>query len=525
MQKTAQIVTIILITFLLTGCFNSKGSNSGASDPGRGMQVATLSGKPAVATAGPVQATPLATQDLGPFILMQDDFSDINSGWESYSSEYGRADYDKGGYLVEALIEEEYNWGVAGVNYSDIRIEVDAVVQQTAANLNDAFGVDCRVQSNGDGYGFRISSDGYAGIVIFQDQQGSSLQDWIKIDAIYTDGTSNHLTAICEGNHFTFLVNDEFVAEVIDDTFTSGDIALSAVSYEPEAITVLFDDIIVQEIGNAYLYEDREAYPLQVINNSEREICWVYVSSDNAEYWGDAWVTAESPLAAGEEVTIDGNYFQVVDVKVETCDYLRLYEEYGIDLTVTNSVEVKEPVLRERFEFNRLEGWTSGTLDEDSIAITMGDYYSITAQSGANLISGSVDHLVEDAVLRTDASLAQAGNSQQAVYGLMCRIQPDGSGIFFAVRSDGYGSIQKWSAGNLTLLTDWTYSSSINQGISANYIEADCIGDDFVLHVNGDYVIDAVDSDYKTGKVGVGVIPSTARATRVDFDFFEIFEP
>ncbi len=250
MQKTRPILSIILIIILVSGCSNNTGSNNEAADPGRSMQVATLSGKPVSVTAEPVQATPLGTHELEETLLMQDDFSDISSGWESYSSEYGRADYDQGGYLVEALIEKEYNWGVAGVDYSNIRIDVDAVVQQTAANLNDAFGVDCRVQSNGDGYGFRISSDGYAGIVFFLDQQGSSLQDWIKVDAIKTDGTPNRLTAICEGNHFSFLVNDEFVAEVVNDTFASGDIALSAVSYEPEPIIVLFDDIMVQEVGN-----------------------------------------------------------------------------------------------------------------------------------------------------------------------------------------------------------------------------------------------------------------------------------
>jgi hypothetical protein len=256
MRKITSLFTFLLISLLFTGCINNKGGSSAPPDPGQGLQIATLSGKPRVATAGPVQATPLSTQDLGPFILMQDDFSDAGSGWETFSNEYGSVDYDQGGYLVETLIEKEYNWGVAGVDYANIRIEVDAVVQRTAANLNDAYGVDCRLQSNGDGYGFRISSDGYAGIVLFQDQQGSSLQDWILTDAIYTDGTPNHLTAICEGNHFSFLVNDALVGEVIDDTFVSGDIALSAVSYEAEPITVLFDDIIVQEIGNPYLYED-----------------------------------------------------------------------------------------------------------------------------------------------------------------------------------------------------------------------------------------------------------------------------
>jgi hypothetical protein len=181
---------------------------------------------------------------------MQDDFSDPASGWETGSNEYGRVDYDSGSYLVEALIEKEYYWGVAGVDYADIRIDVDVVVDRTAGNQNDAFGVDCRLQTNGDGYGFRISSDGFVGIVLFENQEGRSLLEWIEADAIHTDGSANHLTAICDGNRFSFLVNDVFIAEVIDDTFSSGDIALSAISYETDPVTVRFDNILVREVEN-----------------------------------------------------------------------------------------------------------------------------------------------------------------------------------------------------------------------------------------------------------------------------------
>ena len=97
MRKIITLLTFLLITLLFTGCFSSNASNGASSDPGKGLQIATVSSKPGMATAGPVQAIPLETQDLGPFILMQDDFSDSASGWESYSSEYGRADYDQGG--------------------------------------------------------------------------------------------------------------------------------------------------------------------------------------------------------------------------------------------------------------------------------------------------------------------------------------------------------------------------------------------------------------------------------------------
>ncbi len=231
-----------------------------------GAQVATFSSRaqltpvksiPTFSTSSRMAtATPQPTEFLGPFILLQDDFSDPTTGWEISENDYGRSGYENGRYLVEARIEKEYFWGVAGINASDIRIEVDASVIATVQSGNDAFGVDCRIQENGDGYGFRISSDGFVSIAKYVDTQGQTLIDWIENSAVYTDGRTNHLTAICQGDHLQFLVNDINVAEVVDDTFSTGDIALSALAFEPGTIRVLFDNIIVQEIGNPYEYAD-----------------------------------------------------------------------------------------------------------------------------------------------------------------------------------------------------------------------------------------------------------------------------
>ncbi len=177
--------------------------------------------------------------------LLYDDFSDPQSGWEIYEGEYGTAGYRDGGYLVEAVEESQYMWGVAGKTFSDIQIDVDATVLETVEAGNDAYGVDCRVQANGDGYGFRISSDGWVAINKYVDMESVALVEWIESDAIFMNGV-NHLTAICDGNQLTFLVNGQEVAQVTDDTYTSGDIALSAVGLAAGKISVLFDNVLVQ---------------------------------------------------------------------------------------------------------------------------------------------------------------------------------------------------------------------------------------------------------------------------------------
>ncbi len=517
------VASLVILSILLVSC--SSDSSNGGDNPTQGMQVATLSGTPQKGTID--FATPIVnpTSDLGPMVLMQDDFSDPGSGWEVYSGEYGTAEYDQGGYVVEATVEKEYNWGVAGVDFDNVRIDIDATVLQAPADLSDGFGVDCRIQENGDGYGFRISSDGYAEIMVFTDGEAVALYDWTKSGAIEPAGEVNHITAICEGNHFSMIVNDVYIAEVVDDTFSSGDLALSAISFSADPVKVLFDDIIVLSIGDPYAYGDRTPYPVTIENQSDREVCWVMISPENEDFWGDSWLTGSMTFGAGDTLTFEDNLNQVVDIQVLGCDYTRLFEGYSLDLAVNNTILLKEPVLLARYEFTSYDGWSMGGLKGGTATITQGDYYSITTQAGGTFSSGVVDFKAQDIIVRTDASLAKSGENSNAVFGLMCRVQEDGSGIFFALRSDGFGSIQKWDGTSLNPLTDWVYSDSIKQGIDANYIEGTCSGSDYSLYVNGDYVTGVEDTSFTRGMIGLGVVPDPASLIEVDFDFFEALKP
>jgi hypothetical protein len=128
-----------------------------------------------------------------------------------------------------------------------MRIDADATVLQTVEDGLDAYGVDCRLQENGDGYGFRITSDGWATISKYENMESSALVDWFETDTIKSDGSANHLTVICNGNNLQFLVNGVSVAQTTDDTYTSGDIAFSVVGFNPGTVSVLFDNLKVQQ--------------------------------------------------------------------------------------------------------------------------------------------------------------------------------------------------------------------------------------------------------------------------------------
>jgi hypothetical protein len=208
--------------------------------------VATLS-------SGAIQATEIPTLAVAPTVLVeganlyQEDFSNPQSGWEILDTDYGSVGYEQGGYLVKSLIENEYMWGLGGKSFGDVQLDVDATVQQTVTDGNDAYGVDCRVQENGDGYGFRITSDGWVAISKYENTESSAVVDWFESSAIFTDGRSNHLTAICNGSQLKFLVNGIEVANAEDGTFTTGDIALSVLGFDTGTVSVLFDNLVAKQ--------------------------------------------------------------------------------------------------------------------------------------------------------------------------------------------------------------------------------------------------------------------------------------
>jgi len=57
----------------------------------------------------------------------------------------------------------------------------------------------------------------------------------------------NRLRAECVGSTLRLSVNGELLTEVTDPDFPVGDIALVAISFEPEPVTVEFDNFLISE--------------------------------------------------------------------------------------------------------------------------------------------------------------------------------------------------------------------------------------------------------------------------------------
>ena len=173
-----------------------------------------------------------------------DDFSDPTSGWEVGDYDFGTVGYEGGVYAVTSTDNGIDMWGVAYQSFEDVEITVQARQVSGPTNNNNGYGVACRVGQGSiiTGYFFRISGDGF--FAIFREGEDSSIElvPWTESDSVRMGNDVNRIGAVCSGEELSLYINGRLAASVQDNVFRSGDVALSAVSFEDEATEIHFDD-------------------------------------------------------------------------------------------------------------------------------------------------------------------------------------------------------------------------------------------------------------------------------------------
>ncbi len=190
---------------------------------------------------GPPPPTPVPADAL----LFQDDFGDPNSGWEVGEYDFGSVGYKDGVYFVISTMNTVPMWGVALRSFDNTVVEVDATQISAGPTSNNAYGVVCREQGDGDGYYLSISGDGAYRIAKSVNREFVALVDWAASDAIQTGNATNHIRVVCNGTSLELFVNGVLLGAAEDGTFASGDIAFTATTYEEEMTEVHFDNLVV----------------------------------------------------------------------------------------------------------------------------------------------------------------------------------------------------------------------------------------------------------------------------------------
>lgn len=130
--------------------------------------------------------------------------------------------------------------------YGDFALEVD--VTQIAGPPESSYGILFRVTDGQQFYRFDITGNG---LYIIERHNGDGtwtrlVPEWASASALNQGlNTTNRLRVLASGSSLAFYANDVLLAQVDDNTFTSGMIGLDAGTFGGSNLQVAFDNVTI----------------------------------------------------------------------------------------------------------------------------------------------------------------------------------------------------------------------------------------------------------------------------------------
>jgi hypothetical protein len=173
---------------------------------------------------------------------------DRQSAWERYFNQDGAELGVENGVYRAYTMSPGYVWGLNQQQQSDVILEVEATPM--TPNFENGYGVMCRADSSGDGYYFMMNPNGNFSIQVGDSTGIRPLVEWKRSKAIKADIDRNTIRAVCVGDYLAMYINDTFVAEVSDDTYSSGYIGLSVAASENSDVDAAFDNLAIYTVAS-----------------------------------------------------------------------------------------------------------------------------------------------------------------------------------------------------------------------------------------------------------------------------------
>jgi hypothetical protein len=178
-------------------------------------------------------------------VLIEDNFDDpTSSELSEETSDTATYTFSDGAYAIDVKAPKYIVWSSYTGSYGDVDIQVNATLDE--GPLDSAAGVLFRYQDEDNFYYYRVSADGTYNLTLYAAGERQVLVDWTEAPEIKGRRQVNHLGVEAVGDHIRLLVNGTLLAEVSDDTFAKGEIALAVTTFEEGGATFKFDNLIVR---------------------------------------------------------------------------------------------------------------------------------------------------------------------------------------------------------------------------------------------------------------------------------------
>jgi len=218
------------------------GSDSAAPTPTALLSRTSLPSPTQSPTPRPTSSPTVTTR------LLEDNFADSDSGWESGADIDAEWGYVDGEYHVTVLTPDITAWAnlVERREWDDMTMIAEA--RRVAGPDDNAYGLIVRYVDRGNYYLFAVASDGQYAVLMLRNDEWYDLAPWTPSEVVRLGESTNLLRVECRGPYFRFYVNDELLADIEDDTFHSGSVGLAASSYDEGGVEVRFDNLLVRPI-------------------------------------------------------------------------------------------------------------------------------------------------------------------------------------------------------------------------------------------------------------------------------------
>ncbi len=179
-------------------------------------------------------------------IIFVTDFDD-SEGWLAFSwpegEDYIATTQDSVLYLeVPGTNTTVYAIYDAMANYEDVRI--DAAVETVAGPNRNNISLVCRYTEAG-WYEFSMNSGGFWYIWKYSEADSYTVLHEGTSNDINLQKAKNELTAICQGDTLTLIINEVEVGSATDSEFPTGQVGTSATSFDLAGVGVEFDWLLV----------------------------------------------------------------------------------------------------------------------------------------------------------------------------------------------------------------------------------------------------------------------------------------
>lgn len=178
--------------------------------------------------------------------VFSDEFRRASDVWEDPGYDSVTFSYVGGAYHITVDPPNITPGSTGDVTVGNFLLEVDGA---QLSGPTGQYGVFFRQVDDQNFYLFAVTPFQTYSLWKMVDGEWSALIEWTKADAILAaEGEVNRLGVLAEGAQITLLVNDVAVAQVEDNAFSEGAVALAAGTFDEGGIEVEFDNLDIWEV-------------------------------------------------------------------------------------------------------------------------------------------------------------------------------------------------------------------------------------------------------------------------------------